>query len=184
MRRLTYYGPKISDLSPAGLTTTSSFVFLGISLRYTTNNENFGTGISQREVDTKMAGEFGLEGGLLRMAHWRNQTKIVPFHARISPTFLPDPQMTRYMLTTSMTLTHSPENWEFLGKPQRTNLLLVLLLTSALNGISKQALSHWERPRRISTGKRQKNGLPSWYIRSRKCRRSMANSSMHAWSFP
>ena len=130
-----------------------------------------------------MAGGFGLEEGFLRMALWRNWTKIAPFHARIFPTFPLDPQMMHYTLTTLMTLMHSLENWKFLGKPQRTNLLLLLSLTSAFNGILKQALSYWERPRRISISKRQKIGLPSQYIYSRKWRNYTANSYMHAWSF-
>ena len=131
-----------------------------------------------------MAGEFGLEVGRLRMALWRNWMKIVPFHAGISPAFLPNPQMICYTRTTLTTLTLSPENSGFLGKPQRTSLLLVPSCTSVLYGILKWESSHWERPRRVSTVERWKNGLPGQYTHYRKWRCSMANSCMCAWSFP
>ena len=184
MQLLTYCDLKALDLSPVGSMTTSSSAFPGLPLRNTTNDGRFGTRTSQREVGTKMAGGFGLEVGRLRMALWRNWTKIVPFHAGISPAFLPNPQMIHYTCTTSMTLTHSPENSGFLGKPQRTSLLLVPSCTSVLYGISKWESSHWERPRRVSIIERWKNGLPSWYTHLRKWRHSTANSCTHAWSFP
>ena len=153
-------------------------------MRNTTDDRRFGTRISRREVGTRMAGGFGLEVGHLRMALWRNWMKIVPFHAGISPAFLPDPQMIHYTHTTSTTLTCSPKNLGFLGKPQRTSLLLVPSCTLVLYGILKQESSHWERPSGVSTIERQKNGLPGWYTHLRKWRRSTANSCTHAWSFP
>ena len=169
---------------PAGWTTTYSSEFIAIFCQSTIGDTEYGIDTFCRGEGSRKAEGFGLEVVGLRRVRMKNSTRTVLFHAKTYQVSRHDQQTMHYLpiiLTTSMS---SHRSWESLGNCQRIDCLPALQPTSALSGTSIHTKSLWQMPKRRNTSERQRIGSCNLHIHLKRCRNSMVNSCMHAWSYP
>lgn len=140
--------PKAMVQYLAGLMIISFSEFGAVSSQNTTGCKGNGTGTSHWGASIMKAVGFGLEDKDLKMAHWKNSMRIVPFPVGTCLWIQCDQQKTICTHTTLKILTPHHKDWASHGKSQKTGSLLAQQPTLGSTGTLKCTKSLWQCPRK------------------------------------